>query len=380
VAAFTSQVDWPTNSLLIHLPTVGSDGVTKSPSELRQASDEVSIRELRTNPRPQMLSRLFLDDSGRLRTVWRFAIFGAGFVGITFGVNIAVGIGYAIYLLSATRTLNPEQLAEQIHVHTPQLAAIIALPLTVVLTGLAIACRRFLDRQPVASMGLVVPDRRSIRSLIAAFMLGMAPILLATLVLWGSGEFKFGGLQGTVMTAMMVPTLILMAFDEEIVCRGYLFQNMIDVGRPVSGAIITSLAFWLAHALNPDAWGSPWIGVNLFLAGVLFAVAYLAMRSLWFVTVMHFSWNFTQGVVFDIPVSGIDTPGLIEVTRAGVLPEWITGGKFGLEGSVLITGCEVLMVIGFILFIAFRPQVARGSTADITEATESVQLAELLED
>ena len=58
-------------------------------------------------------------------------------------------------------------------------------------------------------------------------------------------------------------------------------------------------------ALNPNAWSSPLIGVNLFGAGVLLALAYMLSGNIWFPTVVHFAWNFAQGVLLGIPVSGI---------------------------------------------------------------------------
>ena len=222
------------------------------------------------------------------------------------------------------------------------------------LTGLVIVCRKYLDRRSVASIGLSLPSRRESGWLIVAFLVGAAPILIATLCLWALGEFEFGGWSGSIMTAIMIPTLLLMAFDEEIAFRGYLFRNMVDIRQPFLGLVISSLAFWLMHSFNPHAWSTPWVGVNLFWAGVVLALAYQATGSLWFVSVMHFAWNFTQGLVFSIPVSGWEPPGMIAVERTESLPEWLSGGKFGLEGSVLITGLELLTAIGFLVVLRVR--------------------------
>jgi len=48
---------------------------------------------------------------------------------------------------------------------------------------------------------------------------------------------------------------------------------------------------------------------------------------------LHAAWNFTQGEVFDIPVSGLDQHGLVAAKIAG--PALLTGGSFGLEASLL---------------------------------------------
>ncbi len=46
------------------------------------------------------------------------------------------------------------------------------------------------------------------------------------------------------------------------------------------------------------------------------------------------AWNYTQSAIFSGIVSGNDAqPGLIRSTVNG--PDWLTGGSFGVESSVL---------------------------------------------
>jgi hypothetical protein len=101
----------------------------------------------------------------------------------------------------------------------------------------------------------------------------------------------------------------------------------------------------LLHALNPAAWTSPVVSVNLFGAGVALALAYRASGNIWFPTAMHFGWNFSQGVLFEVPVSGLRTDGLLDVQLIETAPIWLTGGKFGIEGSVLATIAEIWMSV-----------------------------------
>jgi hypothetical protein len=57
-------------------------------------------------------------------------------------------------------------------------------------------------------------------------------------------------------------------------------------------------------------------------------------RRLWLAIGIHAAWNFTQGWVFSAPVSGGEAPlGLLITRREG--PDWLTGGDFGLEASVV---------------------------------------------
>ena len=83
-------------------------------------------------------------------------------------------------------------------------------------------------------------------------------------------------------------------------------------------------------------------------AGILLGAAYLLTRRLWLAVGIHAAWNFTQGWVYSIPVSGNETPlGLLITRRVG--PDWLTGGAFGLEASVVAlvvaTGAGVAMLV-----------------------------------
>jgi hypothetical protein len=48
---------------------------------------------------------------------------------------------------------------------------------------------------------------------------------------------------------------------------------------------------------------------------------------------LHAAWNFTQGFIFDVPVSGLDQDGLVEAQLSG--PVLLSGGAFGLEASLI---------------------------------------------
>jgi hypothetical protein len=91
----------------------------------------------------------------------------------------------------------------------------------------------------------------------------------------------------------------------------------------------------LLHLGNPN---TSWIGLaNILVAGLFLGVVYLKTASLWWATGAHLGWNWTHGFLFDLPVSGLellDAPLLEPLTRG---PDWLSGGAFGPEGSVLST-------------------------------------------
>ena len=109
------------------------------------------------------------------------------------------------------------------------------------------------------------------------------------------------------------------AFNEEILFRGVLFRWIEEFGGSWAALLITSIFFGAAHLFNPNA--SPIAAFGIALeAGLLLGAAYMLTRSLWLPIGIHAAWNFTQGEVFDIPVSGtsVQWPGRCTARRSAV--------------------------------------------------------------
>lgn len=127
------------------------------------------------------------------------------------------------------------------------------------------------------------------------------------------------------------------ALHEELAFRGYIFQKIRQWNR-VAAIGVTSFAFALVHLGNRGISGVAF--VNLILAGVLLALAYEQSFRLWFPIGIHFFWNLLSGPVFGYGVSGYDAGAtLLQARAAG--PPWLTGGTFGIEGSVWMGAVEV---------------------------------------
>lgn len=122
------------------------------------------------------------------------------------------------------------------------------------------------------------------------------------------------------------------AVVEEIAFRGILFRYLEDLGGSWFALAATSALFGFAHIANDNAtwFSSLAIAVE---AGVMLGAAYMLSRSLWLPIGLHFGWNVTQGLVWDVPVSGHAVDGIVEAHPAG--PALISGGAFGAEASVV---------------------------------------------
>ena len=76
------------------------------------------------------------------------------------------------------------------------------------------------------------------------------------------------------------------------------------------------------------------------VSGILFCLLYHVSRSAYACIGVHAALNLTEGLVWGIPVSGFAINGLLISHRTG--PDWLSGGAFGAEASVLSIGCWLL--------------------------------------
>lgn len=302
---------------------------------------------------------MFLDGTGRLRTAWRFLIYLMGFVVVQIVVGVIIVVGFILFLAvgDGMAQLQDPDFADKLENEWMIPLQAIASPFIVAgVVLLSVVCRKYLDRRSISSMGLV-RLRRPLLTLLGGFLAGVIPIVATALVAMSQGGFRFNGFGFSAMAGIFIPALILMAFMEEIMTRGYLLQNLLDIRWPVFGVLFTSLLFWLMHSLNPNAWSSPFVGINLFGAGVVLSLAYIAARDIWFPTALHFGWNFAQGIVLSIPISGMKIDGFVRLELVESAPSWLTGGAFGLEASALTTVAEILMSGLLLAYIFFsRPK------------------------
>jgi membrane protease YdiL (CAAX protease family) len=134
------------------------------------------------------------------------------------------------------------------------------------------------------------------------------------------------------LVKILVAVTILPAVIEELLFRGILFRWLEEFGGSWFALAATSALFGAAHIVNPNASALSSFAIAL-EAGLLLGGAYMLTRSLWMPIGLHAAWNFTQGFIWDVPVSGIDQEGLVEARLSG--PELLSGGAFGLEASII---------------------------------------------
>jgi uncharacterized protein len=152
----------------------------------------------------------------------------------------------------------------------------------------------------------------------------------------------------------VISASIMPGFMEELLFRGILFRWIEEFAGSWTALLITSALFGLAHIFNPGAtWFSSFaIAME---AGLLLGGAYMLTRSLWMPIGLHLAWNFTQGPIFGVPVSGGDVHGLVQAKLVG--PDLLSGGAFGLEASVIAPVVATAAGVWFLWLAARRGEV-----------------------
>lgn len=162
------------------------------------------------------------------------------------------------------------------------------------------------------------------------------------------GVAQWRGISTSFDVIPLLAASILAAVGEELAFRGALFRIVEEAFGTTTALAISAALFGLLHALNPGATIVSTTAVAL-EAGVLLGAAYALTRNLWFPIGLHLGWNFTEGGIFGVSVSGgAAGQGIFSVSLAG--PPFLTGGKFGPEASVIaiavcLTAAVVLLIL-----------------------------------
>ena len=172
--------------------------------------------------------------------------------------------------------------------------------------------------------------------LLFSLVVGVAAVL---------GVYRITGRGDTngLLQALIAPTLFA-AVSEELIFRGILFRWIEEFGGSWLALIVTSALFGAIHLSNPGATltAAFFIAIE---AGIMLGAAYMLTRSLWLPMGIHAAWNFAQGEIYDIPVSGNPVHGLLVAKLSG--PPLLSGNGFGLEASII--AMVIATAFGFLL-------------------------------
>ena len=280
----------------------------------------------------------------RIKNGWLRAILFMPIWLIIMGLVQSIGV-VLVMVVSGVDMANPdsaEALFGEMSFDSPTMLILTVFSLLGSFLALWVATK-FIDRKPLMSIGLSVKDKTNEMLIGLAFALAFIGGLFV--ILWLIGAINVTGYVGFKPGVFIVSMMLFMAaFDEELIFRGYILNNMMDATSNRWIALAgSSVLFALLHAGNPSIW-STWVPMTeLFAAGFILGISYTFTKNLWFPTFFHFGWNFFQGLFgFEISGLNVDSWKMISHENTSNVPDIVSGGSFGIEGSVITLSCTII--------------------------------------
>ena len=140
---------------------------------------------------------------------------------------------------------------------------------------------------------------------------------------------------------------LMVAVGEEVMSRGVIFRLIDERWGTWIALLVSSLIFGIGHISNDNSswWASLAIAIE---AGLLLGAAYKWSGNLWVPIGIHWAWNYTQGNIFGLAVSGNDNGSHVLTTTVNG-PEIITGGAFGPEASIITVIFGLICTLVFLI-------------------------------
>ena len=178
---------------------------------------------------------------------------------------------------------------------------------------------------------------------------GAALVALPLAVLFALGVYEMVLFRGASPALLGVAAFIgIAAILEELLFRCLLFRLLERAWGTPLALVVQAVAFAVQHLENVERGGISDVVtmlVSVTLLGVLWGVVFVLARNLWVVAANHAAWNFTI-LLSGVPLSGIDDwrkLAPLESRFAG--PDWLTGGMFGPESSLLVIASTTVVVV-----------------------------------
>jgi membrane protease YdiL (CAAX protease family) len=213
---------------------------------------------------------------------------------------------------------------------------------------------RFVDRRPLGQLGL--QSKAAVTAwlrgaAVAALMMGFVVLVWYTLLDGAVWSTNPDATRAVVALTGGLLGFLIQGPAEEVLFRGYIFENVRMVWGLRWAVVVSAVGFALFHLRNPAIGPVPLL--NLVLFGV--ATALYKVRAdngqLWGVFALHTTWNWLQQVVFGLPNSGIASVpdnALFTLTPNTSLPEPIWGGGFGPEGTLGATLVLLALIVALL--------------------------------
>lgn len=212
---------------------------------------------------------------------------------------------------------------------------------------------RFVEKSPWLGLGMT--KKGAFKAFILGWGIGAAMLITCVLLMWGFGAIRISSVQFSPQLFGEFLVLVLawsvQGTTEELLTRGWMFSSLSAKYNIPVGALVSSLFFTFLHLGNDGISLIPLLDLTLF--AILACLVMLKTGNLWVISGIHAAWNCFQGNVFAFPVSGSQAgQAFISVNTSG--PDWLSGGAFGVEGSVISLIVQGLVIAWLVYDLYFK--------------------------
>ncbi|HFI0158202.1 TPA: lysostaphin resistance A-like protein [Streptococcus suis] len=212
---------------------------------------------------------------------------------------------------------------------------------------------RFVEKSPWLGLGMT--KKGAFKDFILGWGIGAAMLITCVLLMWGFGAIRISSVQFSPQLFGEFLVLVLawsvQGTTEELLTRGWMFSSLSAKYNIPVGALVSSLFFTFLHLGNDGISLIPLLDLTLF--AILACLVMLKTGNLWVISGIHAAWNCFQGNVFAFPVSGSQAgQAFISVNTSG--PDWLSGGAFGVEGSIISLIVQGFMIAWLIYDLYFK--------------------------
>lgn len=228
------------------------------------------------------------------------------------------------------------QAAMNIAMDIPEWMMILTLLSEILMILVVILYCRFVEKRRTDTLGF--RKRGMISQYVLGILGGFLFFTIAYLLCVLTGSIHFDGLADHIAPLYIIGYLagyMIQGMAEEVLCRGYLFVSLTRRHSLWYSALLSAVFFATLHGMNPGL--SVLAILNLVLFGVFAALLLVKYENIWIVGAFHSIWNFVQGNLYGIQVSGNSLQQSVFGSTCNRSQAIMNGGAFGMEGGLAVT-------------------------------------------
>lgn len=198
---------------------------------------------------------------------------------------------------------------------------------------------RFYDKRKITELSL----QYFFKEMFGGFLLGFLTISLSVFILYLFGSYQAISFSATYYSIKFFTILLFAALVEDLFHRG-LIVRICENWLGTHLTLVIGMLVELQHISNPV---SSLLSLPLYLIwGFTLATMFIYTKRIWLPYFFHIGWNFSQPFYGSTLTGANDMGTIIQSKFYG--PEILTGGAFGIEGSIFTP--TFLLLIGIIFY------------------------------